>query len=135
MATRPSAPAPPPTLDGRQQRLSSNLKQIGLGLRMLANENTAVSYLTPEGRLSPELIKMWDTESAAMRLFDNVTLLVSDAQTMAQMERERPGKIVARTINAFGLNDGTWGRFYLQADGSVTLRRHTSDQEIWDGVQ
>jgi len=55
-------------------RQLSNLKQIGLGLRMLANANKEAPYLV-DGRLSPQIVEyLGGNDNAAMKLFQNVTL-------------------------------------------------------------
>jgi len=125
--------APPP--DEVKTRQLSNLKQIGLGLRMLANANKEAPYLV-DGRLSPQIVEyLGGNDNAAMKLFQNVTLLVPDAGAMQKLEREAPMRVVAHSINAFQSADGRWSRLYLHADGQVKERHHASAYEIWDGTQ
>ena len=125
--------APPP--DEVKTRQLSNLKQIGLGLRMLANANKEAPYLV-DGRLSPQIVEyLGGNDNAAMKLFQNVTLLVPDAGAMQKLEREAPMRVVAHSINAFQSADGRWSRLYLHADGHVKERHHASADEIWDGTQ
>jgi RNA polymerase sigma factor (sigma-70 family) len=119
---------------GRKTRLVSNLKQIGLGLRMIANTNAEVQYIE-DGRLSePVIALLGGTEQFAMKRFENVSLLVTDSATLHKLERNDPKRIVAHSATPISSPDGKWIRFYLLAEGRVIERAHDNAGEILDGT-
>ena len=130
----PPTESPVPAIKDEQSKLISNMKQVGLGLRMLANKKTESEFIT-NGRLSPQLLELFGgTEQSVLKRFENVTLLVNDSKTFARLEREKPDQIVAHSSTAFALPDGRWTRIYVRADGSVERRQHNTAEEIWDGT-
>ena len=134
-AQTPPAPVPAPVESdqaaAQKTRMINNLKQVGLGLRLLANEKTPSVYLI-DGSPSPELTSALG--SGVMKLLENVTLLVTDSKTLAIMGRETSSSVVAYSTNPTQLPDGRWSRIYLRASGSVKERQHNTAEEIWDGT-
>jgi len=90
------------------------MKQVGLQLRILANEHKLDSAFTADGNLNPSLL---DGNQFDLR---NVEMLVNDIPELEKLLAETPDVIIARTAKPIPTPDGRWLRFYILPDGSVT---------------
>lgn len=114
-------------------RTFNNLKQVGLGLRMIANDGPETEFFI-DGIIAPELIKTLGNETTAAKIFENITLLVNNSSEINRLVSAQPDTIVGYSTKATQDDEGRWVRSYLSADGSVTRLQHATADEIWDKV-
>ena len=114
--------------------MAVSLKKIGLGLNLLAKRKTELEFPT-SSHLYPKFMELFGgSESDTIKMFENVTLLVSSFHMLTGLNGSQSEKIVAYSSKAIAFPDGQLNRFYLFADGSVTRRQHNTAEEIWDGT-
>lgn len=121
--------------NGQGSQMAVSLKKIGLGLKLLAKRKTELEFPTSR-QLYPKFMELFGgSEADTIKMFENVTLLVSNFQMLAGLEDKQPDKVVAYSSKAIALADGRWTRLYLLADGSVERREHNTAEEIWNGTR
>jgi len=139
--TKASSPAPAQSPTAAEeafaqhnQRLATmtvGMKEIGLALRILSNDETATDKsILQNGQLNPRITEALSTiENASPIDWANVELLVSDAGALNKVD---PNSLIART-KPIQTPDGQWVRAYARADGSAHRRVHQTPDEVWDG--
>lgn len=139
--TKASSPAPAQSPTAAEevfaqhnQRLATmtvGMKEIGLALRMLCNDQTATDKsILQNGQLNPKITQALSTiENASPIDWSNVELLVSDAGALSKVDLNT---IVART-KPIQTPDGQWIRIYTTAAGVAHRIVHQTPNEVWDG--
>jgi hypothetical protein len=128
------APAPDPAVAAQYQeqvaRTANAMKQLGLGLIMLAQDQTAVDKsVIQNGQVNPKLAQALTTaENPAGIDLNNIEFVVTDAGQL----NAAPAPVLART-KPIPTPDGKWLRVYAVGDGSAQQRLHQSPDEVWDG--
>lgn len=112
----------------------SNMKLVGLALRMIAESKSETDFFI-NGKAAPELANIHGIDTAAGKVFENITMLANNSTEIGQLARKDPDPIVGYSTKAIRDDEGKWVRAYLFADGSVTPRQHATADEIWDKVK
>lgn len=131
---QPIAPAEEAVAQYNQRltTMTTSMKQIGLALRILSNDETATDKsILQNGQLNPGISEALATIDNAPAIdWANVELLISNAGGLDKMD---PATVLART-KPMQTPDGKWVRVYGMADGSATRIVHQTPDEVWDGV-
>jgi hypothetical protein len=140
----PVAPAvqpvqPPPVADAAAAaqhqelviRTVNGMKQLGLGINLLARDQTAADKsIIQNGQLNPTLAQSLKTAENSPGIdLSQIELLVTDA---GQLHNAAPETIVART-KPIATPDGKWLRVYTRWDGSAQQILHRNPNDVWDG--